>query len=156
MLAREMWVSDLFELYMYMFCILMSWWVLFLEIRLIVSKQCYEKRDGELFYIKRVLRGIKTKWHNGILNQILVGKKQLWKTLGRQLGQSEHEVRIRGYQGLMVIVWGMIISWAGKRVPRFLGAACWEVEGCSSWVGKTYLKRFCKVYVWSMQSANSY
>lgn len=51
-------------------------------------------------YIKRVLRGIKTKWHYGILDQILVGKKQLWKTFGRQLGQSEHEVRIRGYQGV--------------------------------------------------------
>lgn len=58
-------------------------------------KISYEKRDGKLFYIKRVLKGIEAKWQCGILNQILVRKKQLWGTFGTQLGQLEYGMRTR-------------------------------------------------------------
>ena len=74
----------------------------------VVSRKCYEKRDGELFYIKKSLKRHKNQmaiwdpwsnpgWKKNKQQQQQQQQTQLWKTFGRQLGQSEYKVRIRWY-----------------------------------------------------------
>lgn len=84
-----------------MFCILMSSWGLFLEIRL-SQENVMKKGMGNYSILKRVLRGIKTKWQYEILDQILVGKKtnnnnnnNNKPSCGRHLGDNWDNLNIK-------------------------------------------------------------